>query len=85
MELHGAVMLECPSLQPRSEDWVYCGTDNVVTTMTRSGDVVTLPYDLRTQFARHLVRSRLSQVKRYCVGKVLRERKIFGVHPRQGI
>ena len=51
--------------------------------MTRSGDVVSLPYDLRTQFARFLVSTKINQLKRYSFGKVLRERKIFGVHPRE--
>ena len=84
LELHGAVSIEAPSLLPRGEEWPYSGTEGVVVTMTRSGDIVSLPYDLRTQFARYIVRTRLTQVKRYCFGKVLRERKIFGVHPREG-
>ena len=39
--------------------------------MTRSGDIVSLPYDLRIQFARYLVRTKLTQLKRYCFGKVI--------------
>ena len=38
--------------------------------MTRSGDIVSLPYDLRIQFARYLVRTKLTQLKRYSFGKV---------------
>ena len=42
----------------------------MVVTMTRSGDIVSLPYDLRIQFARYLVRTKLTQLKRYSFGKV---------------
>ena len=83
LELHGAVLMDSPCLLPRGEDWHFSSTDHVVTAMTRSGDVVSLPYDLRTQFARFLVRTKINQLKRYSFGKVLRERKIFGVHPRE--
>ena len=83
LELHGAVCLDSPGLLPRGEQWPYTGGESVVVTMTRSGDIVSLPFDLRTQFARYLVRAKLTQLKRYCFGKVLRERKIFGVHPRE--
>ena len=51
--------------------------------MTRSGDTVSLPYDLRVPFARYLARTRLTQIKRYCFGKVLREKKVFGLHPKE--
>ena len=51
--------------------------------MTRSGDTVSLPYDLRVPFARYLARTRLAQIKRYCFGKVLREKKVFGLHPKE--
>ena len=83
LELHGAVSIEAPSLVPRGEEWPYIGTEGVVVTMTRSGDIVSLPYDLRIQFARYLVRTKLTQLKRYCFGKVMREKKIFGEHPRE--
>ena len=84
LELHGAVCVESvPSLLPRGEDWPHAGTESAVVAMTRAGDVVSLPHDLRTQWARHLARSRVTQLKRYAIGKVLRERKIFGVHPRE--
>ena len=72
LELHGAVSIDAPSLLPRGEDWPYSGSESsVVVTMTRSGDIVSLPYDLRIQFARYLVRTKLTQLKRYCFGKVM--------------
>ena len=85
LELHGALPLDCPSLLPRgkAEDWVYSGTDSVVQVMTRSGDTVSLPFDLRVSFARYLARTRPGQFKRYCFGKVLREKRVFGLHPKE--
>ena len=68
---------------PKCEESVYKNTENIVQVMTRSGDVVSLPYDLRVPFARYLARLRTSQLKRYCFGKVLREKKVFGIHPRE--
>jgi len=82
-ELHGAIQMEAPHMLPKCEESVYKNTDNIVQVMTRSGDVVSLPYDLRVPFARYLARLRTSQLKRYCFGKVLREKKVFGIHPRE--
>jgi len=82
-ELHGAIQMEAPHMLPKCEESVYKHTDNIVQVMTRSGDVVSLPYDLRVPFARYLARLRTSQLKRYCFGKVLREKKVFGIHPRE--
>eukprot|EP00092_Neocalanus_flemingeri_P000288 GFUD01000308.1.p1 GENE.GFUD01000308.1~~GFUD01000308.1.p1 ORF type:complete len:1589 (+),score=464.17 GFUD01000308.1:43-4809(+) len=82
-ELHGAIQMEAPHMLPKCEESVYKNTDNIVQVMTKSGDVVTLPFDLRVPFARYLARLRTSQLKRYCFGKVLREKKVFGIHPRE--
>ena len=68
--------------------------------MTRGGDNVSLPYDLRVPYARLLARwvethlsslktrmplSRLGteQQRRYNIGRVLREKKVFGLHPKE--
>ena len=82
-ELHGAIPMEAPHLLPKCEESLYKNTDNIVQVMTRSGDVVLLPYDLRVPFARYLARLKTCQLKRYCFGKVLREKKVFGIHPRE--
>ena len=85
VERHGALPVDSPHLLPKckGEDWVYSATENVVQVMTRSGDTVSLPYDLRVPFARYLARTRLAPIKRYCFGKVLREKKVFGLHPKE--
>jgi histidyl-tRNA synthetase len=51
-ELHGAVQVHVPQLLPRSSLRIYDRTDKLVTAMSKSGDVVCLPFDLRVPFAR---------------------------------
>uniref|UniRef100_A0A1A9Z9V7 Uncharacterized protein n=1 Tax=Glossina pallidipes TaxID=7398 RepID=A0A1A9Z9V7_GLOPL len=42
-----------------------------------------LPSDLRSQFARHVAMSGINMMRRYCVGRVYREKKVFNFHPKQ--
>ena len=51
--------------------------------MTRSGNVVFLPYDLRIPLARYVAKSKISQLRRYSVAPVFREKRIFGLHPTE--
>ncbi len=55
--------------------------------MTRSGDVVLLPHDLRVPFARLLARLPTTtnnlHLKRYTFGRVVKEKKVFGLHPKE--
>jgi len=51
--------------------------------MTHSGNVVALHHDLRVPFARYVVSNGLTSIKRFSIEKVLRERKVFGFHPRE--
>jgi translation initiation factor 2-alpha kinase 4 len=56
--------------------------------MTRSGDVVLLPHDLRVPFARLLGRlppptTNSLHLKRYTFGRVVKEKKVFGLHPKE--
>ncbi len=45
-ELHGAVQVHVPQLLPRSSLRIHERTEKLVVTMTKSGDVVCLPFDL---------------------------------------
>jgi hypothetical protein len=38
--------------------------------MTRSGQVVSLPFDLRLSFARFVARTQMADVRRYCIAPV---------------
>ena len=51
--------------------------------MTRSGNVVYLPFDLRVPFARYVARSKITNLKRFNIAPVFREEKIYGLQPRE--
>lgn len=73
---HGAIEIDTPLLSPltRHTSHHWC---NPVRLMTHSGCVVVLPSDLRSQFARHVAMSGINMMRRYCVGRVYREEKVF--------
>lgn len=76
---HGAVECVTPLLSP----FVKSTKSNAVRLMTHSGSVVVLPHDLRIPFIKHVALSGLSFVRRYSVGRVYREKKVFNFHPKQ--
>ncbi|CAB3382831.1 Hypothetical predicted protein [Cloeon dipterum] len=82
---HGAIRLASPLLIPKSSASVKVKeTNTTVTLMTHSGSVVTLPHDLRVPFARFIAWSNITtSLKRFSIEKVFRERRVFGVHPRE--
>jgi len=81
---HGAVRLASPLLVPKSSASApEKETSSAVTLMTHSGSVVTLPHDLRVPFARFAAWNGITHLKRYSIEKVFRERRVFGVHPRE--
>lgn len=51
--------------------------------MTHSGSVVILPHDLRIPFAKHIALNGINMIRRYSVGRVYREKKVFNFHPKQ--
>lgn len=51
--------------------------------MTHSGSVVTLPHDLRVPFIKQIALAGRNRMRRYSVGQVYREKKVFNFHPRQ--
>jgi eukaryotic translation initiation factor 2-alpha kinase 4 len=81
---HGAVRLASPLLIPKSNATASLKESSLaVAVMTHSGSVVTLPHDLRVPFARHAAWNGITSLKRYSIEKVYRERRVFGVHPRE--
>ena len=82
--LHGAVRVDAPMLLPRTEGGAVAGVEGAVAVMTRGGDTVTLPYDLRVTYARLVARLGTESQRRYSISRVLREEKVFGLHPREG-
>ena len=49
--------------------------------MTRSGGVVSLPYDLRVPFARFLARAQVTNLKRYSISPVFRDMVVRWLYP----
>lgn len=56
---------------------------SAVRLMTHSGSVVTLPHDLRTPFIKHVALNGKDRMRRYSVGRIYREKKVFNFHPKQ--
>lgn len=77
--MHGAIECVTPLLSP----YVKSTKANAVRLMTHSGSVVVLPHDLRIPFIKHVALSGINLIRRYSVGRVYREKKLFNFHPKQ--
>lgn len=42
-----------------------------------------LPYDFRRPFASHVAVNGITSIRRYSIGRVYREKKVFNFHPKQ--
>jgi len=51
--------------------------------MDHSGMLVMLPFDLRIPFARYVARNNILNLKRYCIERVFRPRKLDRFHPKE--
>ncbi|KAM9294477.1 eIF-2-alpha kinase GCN2 [Gastrophryne carolinensis] len=78
---HGAVKLCTPLLMPRSKMVSESGESACF--MDHSGMLVTLPYNLRIPFARFVARNNITNLKRYCIERVFRPRKLNRFHPKE--
>ncbi|XP_040188349.1 eIF-2-alpha kinase GCN2 isoform X1 [Rana temporaria] len=78
---HGAVKLHTPLLMPRSK--MASESGELACFMDHSGMLVMLPYNLRIPFARYVARSNVTNVKRYCIERVFRPRKLNRCHPKE--
>ncbi|XP_060616148.2 eIF-2-alpha kinase GCN2 [Anolis sagrei] len=78
---HGAIKLHTPLLMPRNRK-LYEHSE-VSYLMDHSGMLVMLPYDLRIPFARFVARNNITNIKRYCIERVFRPRKLDRCHPRE--
>lgn len=78
---HGAIEVVTPLLSPLVKKSSSYGS--IVRLMTHSGSVVTLPHDLRIPFAKHVALNGINMIRRYSVGRVYREKKVFNFHPKQ--
>ncbi|XP_038072297.1 eIF-2-alpha kinase GCN2-like isoform X2 [Patiria miniata] len=78
---HSALRVNTPLLLPRNKQLER--SEMCVNLMTHSGGLVSLAYDLRIPFARFVARNNVTNLKRYCIERVYRERQIYGCHPRE--
>ncbi|XP_061166164.1 eIF-2-alpha kinase GCN2-like [Saccostrea echinata] len=78
---HGAVKVTTPLLMPKCD--LYAKSDQYTRFMDHCGHLVSLPFDLRIPFVRYVARHNCSNVKRYCIERVFREKKVYGQHPRE--
>ncbi|KAF6023267.1 hypothetical protein EB796_018424 [Bugula neritina] len=83
LSAHGAVELEVPLMLPKLS--IYESCSQLVTFMDSAGNLVSLPFDLRVPFARFVARNNISNLKRYSISKVFRERKPHGIQPHEYI
>lgn len=80
-KLHGGVQLCTPLLMPALNSMI---NENTVTLMAHWGGLTCLPHNLRTPFARFLAHNpTVSNLKRYSIDRVYRQRRVHGVHPRE--
>lgn len=80
-QLHGGVWLCTPLLMPALNSMI---NENTVTMMARWGGLTSIPHSLRIPFARFLAHNpTISNLKRYSIDRVYRQRRVYGVHPRE--
>jgi translation initiation factor 2-alpha kinase 4 len=73
---HGAVELGTPLLTPKSD--LHDNDKKSVALMDSTGGLVQLPYDLTMPFARFICRNGITELKRFCFGRVYRENTVGG-------
>ncbi|XP_006275944.1 eIF-2-alpha kinase GCN2 [Alligator mississippiensis] len=78
---HGAIKLPTPLLMPRNRKLYEHNEASYF--MDHSGMLVMLPYDLRIPFARFVARNSISNLKRYCIERVYRPRRLDRCHPKE--
>ena len=72
---HGGICVSTPLLMPNTGP-IYSLTDCCVRLMTRTGSIVSIPYDLRAPFARYVAWNNISTMRRYAIDRVYREKKV---------
>ncbi|XP_055535172.1 eIF-2-alpha kinase GCN2 [Wyeomyia smithii] len=77
---HGAIEVVTPLLTPYTRS---TARNNSVKLLTHSGSIVSLPDDLRIPFMRHVALNGIKFIRRYSIGRVYREKKVFNFHPKQ--
>uniref|UniRef100_A0A0C9QMD1 non-specific serine/threonine protein kinase n=1 Tax=Fopius arisanus TaxID=64838 RepID=A0A0C9QMD1_9HYME len=80
---HGGMNVTTPLLMPKSAKFQYNQMESTVKLMTRSGNIVSIPSDLRAPFARYAAWNNILHMRRYAIERVYHEKKVYGFHPRE--
>lgn len=72
---HGGTCIITPLLKPKSK-LLRHSSESCVQLMTCNGNIVSLPYDLRIPFARYVVFNNISNIRRYAIERVYREKRV---------
>ncbi|KAK9883947.1 hypothetical protein WA026_004886 [Henosepilachna vigintioctopunctata] len=80
---HGGQNVSTPLFMPHSTHYTFFNTeDNYSRVMTRSGCVVSIPYDLRVPFARFIAWNNITLFRRYAMERVYRD-IVYGCKPKE--
>ncbi|XP_051868966.1 LOW QUALITY PROTEIN: eIF-2-alpha kinase GCN2-like [Pristis pectinata] len=78
---HGATCVNTPLFMPKNKK-LYESSEGAYF-MDHSGMLVMLPHDLRVPFARFVARNNITNLKRYCIERVFRPRRLDRSHPKE--
>ncbi|XP_056630081.1 eIF-2-alpha kinase GCN2 [Diorhabda sublineata] len=78
---HGGQNLTTPLLMPKNK--FNENLDSYVKLMTHFGGIVSLPHDLRVPLARYIAWNGITNLRRYSIERVYREKKVYGFQPRE--
>ncbi|XP_069773346.1 eIF-2-alpha kinase GCN2 isoform X2 [Narcine bancroftii] len=78
---HGATWVNTLLLMPKNKK-LYESSEGAYF-MDHSGMLVMLPHDLRVPFARFVARNNITNLKRYCIERVFRPRKLHRCQPKE--
>ncbi|PVU94447.1 hypothetical protein BB561_002544 [Smittium simulii] len=81
LKMHAFIEFETPTITPALD--LTDIHDKPAKFIDPQGNTVQLPYDFTLPFARYVARNKITEIKRYCFGRVYRENPIGG-QPRWG-
>ncbi|XP_045461283.1 eIF-2-alpha kinase GCN2 isoform X2 [Harmonia axyridis] len=79
---HGAKNMATPLLMPFTNNYTFQNNEMCVKLMTQGGQIVSVPCELRVNFARYVAWASLFLFKRYSIDRVFHEQMVFGVSPK---
>lgn len=78
---HGGMWIPTSFYIPKGS--FYNDKENLVSLLSRKGELISAQYELRYPFARFIAVSNVKRIRRYCIDRVQRSYKVSGVHPKE--